>query len=86
MNPYVDIDSKDDVTIRVFSKDVDDHELMWHRDKEDRLVESLEKTDWMVQLDNELPKPLNQEVFIPKGIWHRAIKGSNDLTLKIKKL
>jgi hypothetical protein len=43
-------------------------------------------TDWMVQMDNELPKPLTEKVFIPKETYHRVIKGSDDLTVKIKKL
>jgi hypothetical protein len=72
--------------IRTFSKNVNDKELVWHRDKEDRLVESVGNTDWMIQLDNELPKPLNETIFIPKEVYHRVIKGNGDLTVKIKKL
>lgn len=72
--------------IRVFSESTDDQELKWHQDNEDRLVSSIHPTDWMVQLDNELPIKLdiNREIFIPEGVWHRVIKGTGDLTVKIK--
>jgi hypothetical protein len=72
--------------IRTFSSDVDDMELVWHRDKEDRIVESVGNTDWMIQMDNELPKPLTERVYIPKETYHRVIKGNGNLTVKIKKI
>ena len=72
--------------IRKFSEHVDEMELVWHRDKEDRVVESVGDTDWMIQLDNGLPKTLNESVYIPKGVYHRVIKGSKDLIVRIKKL
>ena len=70
--------------IRTFSEDVDEMELVWHRDKEDRIVESIGDTDWMIQMDNELPKPLTESVYIPKETYHRVIKGNGDLIVKIK--
>jgi hypothetical protein len=54
--------------------------------REDRIIESIEQTDWLVQLDNELPKSLNEKVFIPMGVWHRVIKGSGDLKIKLIKI
>lgn len=69
--------------VRVFSKSVPGYKLLWHRDKEDRIVKSIEQTDWKVQLDNELPKSLNNEIFIPKGVYHRVIKGTGDLQIRI---
>ena len=72
--------------IRTFSEDVDENELVWHRDREDRIVKSVGDTDWMIQLDNELPKPLTETIYIPKGVYHRVIKGSDDLIVRIKKL
>jgi hypothetical protein len=72
--------------IRTFSEGVDDGELVWHRDKEDRIVKSIGDTDWMIQMDNELPKPLTEMVYIPKNTYHRVIKGSGDLTVKINKI
>lgn len=77
---------KKDYVIRTFSEDVDDMELIWHRDREDRIVKSISETDWLIQLDNELPKSLTETIFIPKNTYHRVIKGSGNLTVKIKKL
>lgn len=39
----------------------------------------------MVQFDNEFPQPLSTKpLFIPKGVWHRLIKGNTDLKVSIK--
>ena len=59
---------------------------MWHRDDEDRLVEIIGKTDWQLQLDNQLPTSMNEPIFIARHEWHRVIKGTGNLTLKIHKL
>ena len=72
--------------IRTFTNNIDNTELVWHRDKEDRLVESIGDTNWMIQLDNEIPKPLTERTFIPKEVYHRVIKGDGDLKVRIKKL
>jgi len=72
--------------IRTFYDDTDDMELVWHRDREDRIVESVGKTDWMIQLDNEIPVPLTERTYIPKETYHRVIKGNGDLTVKVKKI
>jgi Zn ribbon nucleic-acid-binding protein len=77
---------EEDYHIRTFPKDVDDSELVWHRDKEDRIVKSVGHTDWMIQLDNQLPIPLTETTFISKEIYHRVIKGSGDLIVKVKKI
>lgn len=71
---------------RTFSGDVDNEELKWHRDREDRIIEPIGKTDWMFQRDSELPMRIEGQIHIPKGQWHRAIKGTGDLKIKIKKL
>lgn len=71
---------------RVFKSDVETGELRWHRDREDRIVEPLEVTDWMFQRENELPQKIEGQIFIPMGQWHRTIKGTGDLRIKIKKL
>jgi len=72
--------------IREFSEDVTSEELKWHFDEEDRMVKPLHKTDWMVQIDNEFPQKLteNSEIFIPKGIYHRLIKGNGNLKVKVR--
>lgn len=86
MKPYQDIQSQSNEVIRVFDESIDPVELMWHRDQEDRIVEAVEPTDWKVQLDNELPTLINKPIFIPKYVWHRTIKGTGPLKIKIKKL
>ena len=54
-------------------------------DDEDRLIEPLHETNWMFQLEDQLPVPLNQPIFIKRHQWHRLIKGKGSLTLKITK-
>jgi hypothetical protein len=85
MTPYTDIEVTDTYIIREFSENIDPIELMWHRDNEHRTVEIIGKTDWKIQLDNTLPTSLNESIFIPKHQWHRVIKGTETLKLKIYK-
>jgi len=74
------------ISIREFSSNVNSSELIWHKDKEDRIVEVLQNSNWMFQMDNELPKLLKDKIFIPKEAYHRVIKGDGDLVVKITKL
>lgn len=83
--PYKDLKVTDKYIIREFNKNIDPIELMWHRDNEKRIIETVGKTDWKIQLDNQLPKSLNEQIVIPKHEWHRVIKGTGVLTLKIYK-
>lgn len=86
MDPYINIEVTDNHIIREFDKNIDPIELMWHRDNEDRIVEALESTDWLVQLDDSLPILLDKPIFIPKHMYHRVIKGTGHLLVKIIKL
>jgi quercetin dioxygenase-like cupin family protein len=80
MNPYTDKDN-----IREFSSNVDELDLIWHQDKEDRLVEVLEGEGWKFQRDNNVPvdMKIGDRIFIPEGEIHRIIKGTTDLKIKI---
>ena len=70
--------------IREFSQDTPSFEFVWHRDKEDRYVQALHDTDWLFQLDNDIPRKFGKEkLFIPKETYHRLIKGTGDLKVKI---
>jgi hypothetical protein len=71
--------------VRVFSESVDDEDLKWHRDREDRLIEVIDGNDWEIQFDNELPKKLTPgtQIIIPEGVYHRVIKGSSELKIKV---
>jgi len=74
--------------LREFKENVDDSELIWHLDREDRVVIPLKSSGWKLQMDNELPKPLveGREYFIPKMTYHRVIKGTGDLEIKLIKM
>ena len=71
--------------IRVFSEDIDPSELIWHQDLEDRTIKVIEANGWGYQLDNQLPLPLEdgQELFIPKMMYHRVIKGAGSLGVEV---
>jgi hypothetical protein len=81
--PYIE-----DGSIRTFPIDVDNEELEWHVDFEDRDITVLQSGGWLLQLDNEIPKPLRdgQKIFIKSFSWHRIMKGREPLIVKIIKL
>ncbi len=85
MKPYKDIEVTDKYIIREFSENIDPIELMWHRDNENRTVEILGETNWKLQLDNQLPTSMNEPIYIPRHLYHRVIKGTGNLLLKIHK-
>ena len=82
MNPYSQI-RENNLIVRTFSQDIDEEELVWHRDREDREVTVLEETDWQFQFDNQLPQVLKNTIFIPKNTYHRLIKGTGELNVHI---
>jgi hypothetical protein len=81
---YEDIESTDHV-IRTFNETIDPIELKWHRDDEDRMIVAVNETDWKIQLENKLPQGLVTPIFIARGEWHRVIKGTGELKVKIVK-
>jgi hypothetical protein len=83
--PYIDIEVTDNYIIREFNENIDPIELLWHRDNENRTIEIIGETDWKVQLDNQLPTSMNDPIFIQRHEWHRVIKGTGTLKLKIHK-
>jgi hypothetical protein len=85
MTPYTNIEITDTYIIREFNENIDPIELMWHRDNEDRTLEIVGETNWRIQLDNKLPILLENHIFIPKHEFHRVIKGTGTLKLKIHK-
>jgi len=86
MLPFQETKLNNNEFIREFKQDTDSGDFTWHRDRESRIIESIGETDWMIQIDNELPKQIRGEVFIPMDIYHRIIKGTGDLKIKLKKL
>jgi hypothetical protein len=83
--PFKEEQVSENIFIRTFYQDVDSGDLYWHRDFEDRIIESIEETDWKFQLDEKLPTNIQGEIFIPKGVYHRIIKGTGDLKIKLEK-
>lgn len=82
--PYLEI-VKDNVITRVIPENVTSAELVWHRDRNDRVVEILQSEGWKFQMDNELPQTLKRGdiLEIEKNTYHRVIKGTGDLVIKI---
>ena len=85
VNPYNDkyIGNK---IIRTFESFVHEDELIWHRDKKNRLVRVIKGSGWQFQYDNELPRKLimGNSLYIEKDTYHRLIKGDGTLVLEIK--
>ena len=84
--PYTQQQITDESFLREFSESVESEELVWHRDRKDRVVTVIEGNDWKFQLDNQLPVQIKEgDVFyIPKNTYHRIHKGSSNLKVKIK--
>ena len=81
--PYSEL-TEEGYVIREFSSSTSSFELVWHRDKEDRYVQAIHDNDWSFQLDNDIPRELlKDKLFIPKETYHRLIKGTGDLVVKI---
>ena len=86
MNNYLPFEESwisDKISLRTFSPDIMDEELKWHVDMEDRIVEVLNENDWEFQFDNQLPIRMDGTIEIKMGEWHRIIKGSTPLNVKI---
>lgn len=85
MFPFKQRKINESTLIREFSKDVDSNELIWHRDRNDRIVEVISGRGWKFQRDNAHPVLIREgDVFkISAGKYHRLIKGKTDLRLRI---
>ena len=83
--PFEQIE-KEGKLIRTFSPDVDSEELKWHQDLKDRKVRVIESGGWSFQLEDKLPNKLlnNEEILIPKFVWHRVLRGETPLVVEIE--
>lgn len=72
--------------IRTFFPDTEEEELKWHQDMKDRKVTIIEDGGWQFQMEDSLPNKLSvaEQIFIPKFVWHRVIKGSGKLIVEIE--
>ena len=74
------------VFTRVFKENVKKEQLIWHKDRKDRVVKVIYGTGWKLQMDNDLPFELEvgQNYHINKEEFHRLHKGNSELKLEIK--
>ena len=73
---------------RVFTPDVESEELKWHQDLKDRKVTVIEGGGWEFQMEDSLPSKLEdaRQLYIPKFVRHRVIKGKGTLVVEIEEL
>lgn len=85
--PFTERHVKGNSFLREFRSSVDSEELVWHQDREDRVVKVVESGGWMLQMDNDLPVLLEEgeSYNIPSLSFHRVIKGSGDLKIIVEK-
>jgi len=85
--PFEEEKIKDNIFIRTFSVDVDEMDLIWHTDKENRFIKVLEGNGWQFQYDEELPFEMTDGLGFPvmKGQIHRVIKGLGPLKIELHK-
>lgn len=86
MQPYTDSDKINNSWRREFLPNVESSELVWHRDKKDRVVEVISGEGWMFQLDNDVPFTMEHGMIlnIPKEKYHRLYKsGNSKLVIRI---
>ena len=47
-------------------------------------IKVIEGKGWKFQFDEELPRDINTVKYIPKGTYHRILKGEGKLVLEIR--
>ena len=85
--PFTEEIIKNNIVLREFKNNVNDEELIWHQDRENRIVKVIKSDGWKLQVDNQLPVVLCEGVnyHISAYEFHRIIKGSGDLIVEITK-
>ena len=85
--PFEEEQISDNIFIRTFSADVDEMDLIWHEDRENRFIKVLEGNGWQFQYDEELPFEMTDGLGFPvmKGQIHRVIKGVGPLKIELHK-
>lgn len=83
--PYYDSEKANNKWIREFKPNTDSHELVWHRDHNDRIVKVLDGQGWVFQMDEQVPYELRKGdvLNVPKQTYHRLFK-AGDTTLRIE--
>jgi len=85
---------RNDLHFRKIFANAESSELEWHRDENNRIIHIVLSMDlllqtgksWELQMDNELPKKLEQgkEYYIEKNTFHRVFSGKDDLLIRIE--
>ena len=85
--PFEEEQINENTFIRTFPADVDEMELIWHEDRENRVIKVLEGNGWKFQFDEELPIEMTDglSISIFEGRIHRVIKGEGPLKIKLQK-
>jgi len=86
VKPYNDIFPLENTFIRTFSENVNEEELIWHRDKKNREIKVMDGIGWFLQYDNQLPIQMiiGKTYYIKAEEYHRILRGKNNLILEIK--
>lgn len=79
---YVEHRIKTNIIIRHYNANI--KSFPWRRNIEDTTIEPLSENDWLLQIDNQLPIPINKQIYIPKEVYYREIPGATELNIKIK--
>ena len=83
--------------IRTFPADVDEMDLIWHADKENRIITVLEGNGWKFQFDEELPIEMTKGKTVPLNkpmrgdvkkfkVYFNTGKKNADGSIKVKKV
>jgi hypothetical protein len=77
---------RNDLHFRKIFANAESSELEWHRDENNRIIHIVLGENWELQMDNELPKKLEQgkEYYIKKNTFHRVFSGKDDLLIRIE--
>jgi len=83
--PFVEKRISNSTFIRVFNHKAPEHLFKWHKDEESRTAIVLNDSDWKFQFDDDHPFELKQgmSITIPKDCFHRVIKGTTPLWIKV---
>jgi hypothetical protein len=86
--PFTEEQVKTNLYHRTFSPNTDPMEFVWHRDREDRVVDVIEPGGWKFQFEDQLPIELKKftRLEIPAGSYHRVIPGTEELKIFLRKL
>jgi len=56
----------DDYILREFSQDTPSFEFVWHRDKEDRVVQAMHDTDWLLARQRDSTAVIRKQTIYTK--------------------